>query len=284
MSLEISNLFSVKGKICLVTGGSRGIGEWIAKAFVINGAKVYISSRKGSVCDKIAAELTEIGRAAGRGGSCHSIPGDLSNLKEIKRVAQELINRETRLDVLVNNAGFAWGEPFETFSEKGWDRVMDLNLKGVFFLTQALAPLLKESGRLGRAANAKWPVPSKVINIASIDGVYLTGNDTFSYPSSKSGLIQLTRVLARHLAPFNIVVNGINPGAFATDMNKMARDSGDIVQQMVPVGLIGREEDMAAAALYLASTAGDYVVGSHITVDGGVAFATTSGAPIPAHL
>ncbi len=166
------------------------------------------------------------------------------------------------LDILVNNAGAAWGESFDTFPEKGWDKVVDLNLKTPFFLTQALHALLK--------AGATEEQPAKVINIASIDGIAVNPMETYSYAASKAGLIQLTRRMALRLIEDRIVVSAIAPGAFASDMNRAARDHGDEVAARIPARRIGRDDDMAGAAIYLASRAGDYVVGSTLVVDGGV--------------
>ncbi len=173
--------------------------------------------------------------------------------------------REPRLDILVNNAGAAWGETYDTFPEKGWDKVVDLNLKTPFFLTQSLTPLLRAAASAER--------PAKVINVASIDGLSVNPQETYSYAASKAGLIQLTRRMALRLAPENIVVSAIAPGAFASEMNRVARDHGDEVAQRIPSRRIGRDEDMAGAAIYLASRAGDYVVGTTLVVDGGVTLA-----------
>ncbi len=256
--MKIEQLFSVAGKVAIVTGGSRGIGAMIARGYVENGARVYITSRNAAVCDGLAAQLTMI-------GECISIPADLSKMADVERFAAEFAAREPKLDILVNNAGAAWGEPFDTFPEKGWDKVVDLNLKTPFFLTQALA------GPLRRAASAERP--AKVINIASIDGISVNPMETYSYAASKAGLIQLTRRMALRLAPEHIVVSAIAPGAFASEMNKAARDHADAVKERIPSGRIGVDDDMAGAAVYLASRAGDYVVGSTLVVDGGVTHA-----------
>ncbi len=258
--MNTTELFSLKGRTALITGGSRGIGKMIAEGFIAQGARVYISSRKAEVCEKIAAELSK------GGGTCVSLPMDVSTLEGAKALAAAYSAREPKLDILVNNAGAAWLAPFDTFPEKGWDKVMNLNVKTPFFLTQALHAAL-------RAAATK-DQPAKVINIASIDGIYLTPQETYSYVASKAGLIQLTRLMAAKLIPDNIVVSAIAPGPFKSDMNILARDQEAQVAARVPAKRVGRDEDMAAAAIYLASRAGDYVVGSTITVDGGVAFAT----------
>ena len=253
----MTDLFSLKGRIALVTGGSRGIGRMIAAGFLAQGAKVYISSRKAADCDQAAKELSAQ-------GECVSLPADVSSMEGIAALVAAYAAREATLDILVNNAGAAWGETFDTFPEKGWDKVVDLNLKTPFFLTQALiAPL--------RAA-AKTQ-PAKVINIASIDGISVNPQETYSYAASKAGLIQLTRRMALRLAEDNIVVSAIAPGAFASEMNRVARDHAEETARRIPAKRIGRDEDMAGGAIYLASRAGDYVMGSTLVIDGGVTHA-----------
>ena len=253
----MNDLFSLQGRTALITGGSRGIGRMIAEGFLAQGARVYIASRKAADCDATAREL------AGR-GECFSLPADVSGAEGIAALVAALSARENRLDILVNNAGAAWGEPFDTFPEKGWDKVVDLNLKSPFFLTQALAPLLREAAKTR---------PAKVINIASIDGISVNPQETYSYAASKAGLIQLTRRMALRLAQDNIVVSAIAPGAFASDMNRVARDHAEETARRIPAGRIGVADDMAGAAIYLASRAGDYVMGSTLVVDGGVTHA-----------
>jgi NAD(P)-dependent dehydrogenase (short-subunit alcohol dehydrogenase family) len=253
----MSNLFSLQGRVALVTGGSRGIGRMIAAGFLKQGAKVYISSRKAMACDATAEELAPL-------GTCISLPADVSTVAGAQALAAELAQREPALDILVNNAGAAWGESFDTFPESGWDKVMDLNLKSPFFLTQALHGALK-AGAKKQAA--------KVINIASIDGISVNPMETYSYAASKSGLIHLTKRMALRLVQDNIVVSGIAPGAFASAMNKDARDHAEEVSARIPSGRIGVDDDMAGIAIYLASRAGDYVVGQTIAVDGGVTLA-----------
>ncbi|NND82310.1 MAG: SDR family oxidoreductase [Gammaproteobacteria bacterium] len=252
--MDTSKLFSLEGRVALITGGSRGIGKMIAEAYLAQGAKVYISSRKADVCDAVAEEL---------GPNCYSMPQDVSNVEGCRELARRFAAAEPKLDILVNNAGAAWGVPFEEFPEQGWDKVMDLNLKSPFFLTQALHESLKA------AADASQP--AKVINITSIDGIRLNPWETYSYHASKSGLIYLTKRLAARLVTDHINVTSIAPGAFASDMNRAARDRGEEVAKGIPSGRIGEAEDMAGAAIYLASRAGDYVVGDTITVDGGIA-------------
>ncbi len=253
----MDDLFSLAGRVALVTGGSRGIGRMIAAGFLRQGARVYITARKAAACDATAAELSAL-------GPCVSLPIDVSTVEGARRLAAELQAREPALDILVNNAGAAWGEAFDTFPESGWDKVVDLNMKTPFFLTQALHGALKAA-----AANRV----AKVINIASIDGISVNPWETYSYAASKAGLIHLTKRMALRLAQDNIVVSGIAPGPFASDMNKEARDHGDAVAERVPVGRIGRDDDMAGAAIFLASRAGDYVVGETLVVDGGVSIA-----------
>jgi NAD(P)-dependent dehydrogenase (short-subunit alcohol dehydrogenase family) len=256
----MKDLFSLEGRVALVTGGSRGIGRMIAAGLLHHGARVYVSSRKAAACEAAAAELSAI-------GPCVALPFDVSGVEGARRLAAELGAREPELHVLVNNAGAAWGEDFDAFSENGWDKVVDLNMKAPFFLTQAL----HEALRRGAAAR-----PSKVINIASIDGISVNPWETYSYAASKAGLIHLTKRMALRLAADNIVVSGIAPGPFPSDMNRDARDHGDEVAQRVPIGRVGVLEDMAGAAVYLASRAGDYVVGDTIVVDGGVTLARGS--------
>jgi NAD(P)-dependent dehydrogenase (short-subunit alcohol dehydrogenase family) len=253
----MTDLFSLKGRTALVTGGSRGIGRMIAKGFLVQGARVYISSRKAGACEDTAKELSSL-------GPCFPLPADVSTVEGVQALAQAYGAREESLDILVNNAGAAWGESFDTFPEKGWDKVMDLNLKSPFFLTQALHEPLRKAAKIN---------PAKVINIASIDGVSVNPMETYSYAASKAGLIHLTKRMALRLVLDNIVVNGIAPGAFASDMNRAARDHGDEVAKRIPAGRIGRDEDMAGVAIYLAARAGDYVVGQTLVVDGGVTHA-----------
>ncbi len=251
--MNLQKLFGLQGRVALVTGGSKNLGKHMAEGFIAAGAKVYISSRKADACEKTAAEL---------GPNCIPLPQDVSTVAGCRALAAALAEREPKLDILVNNAGAAWGVPFEEFPEAGWDKVMDLNLKSPFFLTQALHPLLK--------AAASAAQPAKVIMIASIDGLRLNPWDTYSYHASKSGLIYLTKRIAAHLIKDQINVTGIAPGAFASDMNRAARDHGDAVSKGIPNKRIGQPEDIAAAAIYLASNAGNYVVGDTIAVDGGV--------------
>lgn len=259
--MDIASLFSLEGRIALVTGGSRGIGRMIVEGFLAAGAaRVYISARKA---DQIAEAVADFdtrhpGRVVG-------LPHDLGTVDGCRALAADIAGREDRLDILVNNAGAAWGVAFEEFPEAGWDKVMDLNVKSPFFLTQALHGLLKAAGRADR--------PAKVINIGSIDGMRLNPWETYSYHASKAAILWLTKRMAARLVSDHICVTAIAPGAFASEMNKAARDHGDAVATRIPARRIGDDADMAGAAIYLASRAGDYVIGETLTVDGGLVHA-----------
>jgi 2-deoxy-D-gluconate 3-dehydrogenase len=264
-SLTTDDLFSVRDKVVLVTGGSRGIGEMIAAGFLANGAKVFISSRKAEVCDATAARLADA-----YGGECISIPADLAELEGIDHLGAELSARESQLDVLVNNAGVSWGASIDEFPEKGWDKVMDTNVKGVFFLTQRLLPLLE--------AGATAEDPARVINIGSVDGIRTPRFDTVSYGPSKAAVHALTSQLAARLVKRNILVNAIAPGPFPTWMLSTGVGTGgdvegtdwDALGRSMDRGRIGTPEDIAGLAIFLASRAGAFTVGAVITCDGGL--------------
>ena len=258
--MKLTDLFGLEGKIALVTGGSRGIGKMIVEGLLEAGcAKVYIVARKKEQVDETSAEL---------GDKVIGLVGDLSQMEGIQKLADELAAREDKLDLLVNNAGAAWGEPFEDFTEAGWHRTMDLNLKTPFFLTQKLHGLLKAAATPER--------PAKVLMIASIDGMKTNPWPTYPYQASKAGLIHLTRRMAAELIRDNIVVNGIGPGAFPSAMNRAARDHEEAVKKGIPSQRVGDTEDMAGGAIYLLSRAGDYVVGTTLAIDGGVVNANMS--------
>ena len=252
----MKNLFDISGKVALVTGGSRGIGEMIAEGFVANGVKTYISARKAEACDATAARLS-------KQGECISIPADLSSMDGIQHLADEIKSRESRLDILVNNAGATWGAPIEEFPESGWDKVMDINLKGPFFLTQALLPLLEKA--------ASPEDPARIINVGSIDGLNVNKLGTYSYGPSKAAIHHLTRTFASHLAERNITANAIAPGPFPSKMTAgIAETMGEEIRKHVPLRRWGEPQDMAGVAIYLASKAGAYVSGAVIPVDGGI--------------
>jgi 2-deoxy-D-gluconate 3-dehydrogenase len=264
MTTGFDDIFSIRGKVALVTGGSRGIGEMIAAGFLAAGAKVYISSRKADVCDATAERL-----AATYGGTCISLPADLSQMSGIESLAARLAEKEDKLDILVNNAGAAWGAAIESFPEVGWDKVMDTNVKGVFFLTQKLLPLLRKAAAEG--------APARVINIGSIDGLKSAAFDTFSYGASKAAVHHLTRFLAAHLTKEKILCNAIAPGPYPTWMLSTGVGFGgetenadwDRVGRGNPSGRVGTAQDIAGLAIFLSSRAGEYVVGQVIASDGG---------------
>jgi NAD(P)-dependent dehydrogenase (short-subunit alcohol dehydrogenase family) len=253
----MKNLFSVEGKVALVTGGSRGIGESIARAYVSNGARVYVTSRKAEDCKRTADQLAEL-------GECIAVPDDLGTREGIGRVASLVAASEQRLDILVNNAGATWGAPIDDYPEAGWDKVVDLNMKSPFFLTQRLLPLLRAAAS---AAN-----PARIINIASVNGIHPPDFPTYAYSASKAGCIMLTRHLAKHLAAENILVNAIAPGLFETAMMAaMLERDGDNIRAGIPLGRGGTPEEMGGVALFLASQASGYTTGAVIPCDGGIA-------------
>jgi NAD(P)-dependent dehydrogenase (short-subunit alcohol dehydrogenase family) len=262
--MDLKNLFSVEGKVALVTGGSRGIGEMIAAGYLANGVKVYISSRKADVCHATAERLMKE-----FGGECIAVPANLAELSGIEACAAEIEKREDELHLLVNNAGVSWGAPLGEFPESGWDKVFDTNVKGVFFLTQRLLPLLEAAGTAED--------PARVINVGSIDGIKTPIFENFSYGPSKAAVHHLTRVLAAHLVRRNIIVNGIAPGPFPTWMlstgvggrGDVENTDWDAVAQGNPRSRVGTPEDVAGLAIFLSSRASGFTVGDTITCDGG---------------
>lgn len=262
--MDFNALFSLKGRVALVTGGSRGIGKMIVEGYLAAGAeRVYISARKVPQVEETVAEL---------GDRVIGLPFDLGTVEGCEALAAEFSSREEKLDILVNNAGAAWGANFGEFPEAGWDKVMDLNVKSLFFLTQALFPQLK--------AAATFERPGKVINIASIDGLRINPWQTYSYQASKSAVIHLTRRMAAELIKDNVQVSCIAPGAFQSEMNRTARDHAEAVGKNIPFKRIGTPEDMAGLAIFLASRAGDYIVGDTIACDGGIVNASLPGNSI----
>jgi NAD(P)-dependent dehydrogenase (short-subunit alcohol dehydrogenase family) len=259
--MDLNSLFNLNNKVAVVTGGSRGIGKMIVEGYLAAGcARIYISARK---VDQIEATVAEFG------DKVVGIPCDLSTVEGCTSLAAQIAEREEKVDILVNNAGAAWGADFGTVTDAQWDRVMDLNVKGLFFLTQAMHPQLK--------AAATFERPGKVINIASIDGLRINPWQTYAYQASKAAVIHLTRRLAAELIHDNIQVTGIAPGAFQSDMNKAARDHAEAVGKNIPFPRIGKAEDMAGLAIFLASRAGDYIVGDTVACDGGIVNASLPG-------
>jgi NAD(P)-dependent dehydrogenase (short-subunit alcohol dehydrogenase family) len=251
------DLFDLSGKTAVVTGGTRGIGLMIARGLLEAGARVYISSRKPDGCAAAEAELSQHGPVT-------AIPADLSTEAECLRLAGQVAEREQALNVLVNNAGATWGTPLAEFPAAAWDKVVDLNLKAPFYLTRAFLPLLEAAGT--------HDDPARVINVGSIDGLHVPSLPTYAYSASKAGLHHMTRVLARELGPRHITVNAVAPGPFQSKMMAATLERfGGAIAEAAPLRRIGRPDDMAGVAVYLASRAGAYVTGAVIPVDGGIA-------------
>lgn len=257
-----AQLFDLTGKYALVTGGTRGIGVMMARGLLQAGARVVISSRKAEACAQAQERLSAF-------GDVRAVPADLSRHEECLRLSEIVTADSDGLHILVNNAGATWGEPLETFPDSAWDRVIDLNLKSPFWLVQALLPALRRAGTADD--------PARVINVGSIDGIHVTRLPVYSYASSKAALHQLTRVLARELGPQHITVNAVAPGPFPSKMMAATLDAfGDAIAESAPLRRIGRDDDMAGIAVFLASRAGAYLTGTVIPVDGGIA-TTASG-------
>lgn len=264
----MKNLFDVAGKVAVITGGSRGIGAMMAQGLLENGAKVYITARK-------EAELKAAEEALGALGECIAIRSDLSSHQGVVAFADEIKKREGKVDILINNAGASWGAQFEDFTEANWDKVMDLNVKSVFFLTQQLAPALKSA--------ASYEAPARVINIASVNGITHPGMKTYSYTSSKAAVIHLTKHLAVDLAGDNINVNGIAPGFFPSNMTAFLANDEEAHKEItdhLPRGRMGDAKDAAGAAIYLSSRATAWMTGHTLVLDGGqIAAAGSNDVP-----
>lgn len=255
-----SDLFSVNGKTVLVTGGTRGIGYMIAEGYLRGGARVYISSRKEEACRKAEQELSALGEVV-------AIPCDVSTEEQCRALINEISDRESRLHVLVNNAGATWGAPLDEFPDSAWDKVLAVNVKAPFTTTRFARPLLEKASSEGD--------PARVINIGSIDGMFVPGFDNYSYSASKAAVHHLTRHMASELSP-SILVNAIAPGPFPTKMmEKALEDSGDTLREANPVGRIGTPADAAATAIFLSSPGSSYITGAVIPLDGGLS--TTLG-------
>ena len=255
MSFSINEMFSVAGKIAIVTGGSRCIGKMIAQGFVENGVKTYITARKAEACEATAAELSH-------GGVCIALPADISTTSGRNQFVEAIKQRESKIDILVNNAGAAWGASFEDYPDEGYDKVMDINVRAVFMLTRDLLPLLTK--------DASTENPSRVINIGSIDGLRVSSMDNFAYGASKAAVHFLTRNLAVRLARKGLTINAIAPGPFESKMmaHTLAQFQ-DRIEKENPMGRIGSPRDMAGLALFLASPAATYMTGQVIALDGG---------------
>ena len=256
--MKIGELFNVSGKVAVVTGGSRGIGEMISSGFLANGVKVYITARKEGPLVEKAEEL-----AKKYDGVCIPIACDLSSAVGIDYFLKKIREKEDAIDFLINNAGAAWGQPFDEFSEAGWDKVMDLNVKSLFFLTQKLTEMLK--------VRASSNNPSRVINIGSIDGLNVPAFETYSYSTSKAAVHHLTRVMAAKLVKENILVNAIAPGPYPSQMlgSAVEHDYSETARKN-PRSRVGLPEDIAGLAIFLCSQAGSYIVGETIASDGGI--------------
>jgi len=256
--MKIESLFDVAGKVAVVTGGSRGIGYMISEGLVRNGVRVYITARKAEACDKAAQELSTF-------GDCISLPADLSDEDSMMSFVREIEEREPQLDILINNAGAAWGAPLGDFPSAGFDKVLDVNIKAPFMLTQAFLDLLKAAGEPDS--------PARVIMIGSIDGVRVPFGDNYSYSASKAGVHMLCRHLAHHLVREHININSIAPGPFESKMMSYVLDDPDRRADVVastPLGRIGEPEDIVGATIFLVSRAGAWLTGITLPVDGGI--------------
>ncbi|MBM70153.1 MAG: 3-oxoacyl-ACP reductase [Haliea sp.] len=251
----MQNLFNVSGKVAVVTGGSRGIGAMIAEGFVANGVKTYITARKAEELEATAERLSAQ-------GECIAIPSDLSTLSGITAFAAALREREPAVHILVNNAGATWGAAIDEFPESGWDKVMDLNVKSIFFLTQQMLPLL----RAGRRDDD----PARVINIGSVNGITNAHGNNYGYSASKAAVHHLTRQLGADLAKEGINVNAIAPGLFPSKMTAHLLPHEAELVQSFPISRMGSAEDAAGTAIYLSSRAAAWVTGHVLVLDGGL--------------
>jgi NAD(P)-dependent dehydrogenase (short-subunit alcohol dehydrogenase family) len=254
--VDLTGLFGLEGKVAVVTGGSRGIGEMIARGLVAAGARVIVASRKLAACQEVADELSAH-------GECVALQGDVGTPEGVAALAAAVAEREPAVHILVNNAGATWGAPLDTYPVEGWDKVLDVNVRGTFLLTQALLPRLEAAGRAED--------PARVINIGSIDGLRVPRFESYAYSASKAAVHQLTRHLGATLTPRHVTVNAIAPGLFPSKMTAFLLDQEAELAAAVPRGRLGTPEDIAGTVIYLASRAGAYTTGAVIPVDGGAA-------------
>lgn len=256
--MTMKTLFDVAGKVAVVSGGSSGIGAMMARGLLENGAKVYITARKADRLHAMAAELSEF-------GECIGIQGDMASVEGIEAFVAEVSKHESKVDILINNAGSNWSAPIEDFPEGGWDKVMDINIKSIFFATQKFLPLLKAAGSVDN--------PARVINIASINGIRNSGMPTYAYSASKSAVIHLTEHLGADLASSGINVNAIAPGLFPSNMTKQIVENDamtELTLTKIPRGRMGKPEDIAGTAIFLSSDASSWMTGQTIVLDGGM--------------
>ena len=255
----MSELFSIAGKTAVVTGGSRGIGFMIAAEFLKAGARrVYICARRAEACDAAAKELSQY-------GECLSVPCDVGDPEGVEKLARAVEEREERLEILVNNAGTAWGAPLDTHPIKQFDRVLQVNVRSVFHVTQRFLQLLR--------AAASDQDPARVVNIGSIDGLAIPMTPNYGYSASKAAVHMLTRHLAYALVDDHVNVNAIAPGLFPSRMTRWAFESPGLpgVLDAIPMHRAGTAEDIGGTAIYLCSRAGAYLTGVVIPVAGGLA-------------
>ncbi|MFT4929922.1 MAG: NAD(P)-dependent dehydrogenase (short-subunit alcohol dehydrogenase family) [Phenylobacterium sp.] len=265
--MTIKTLFSIEGKVAIVTGGSRGIGEMIAQGLIESGVKTYITARNEAELNQTAAALTALSESGSnlQGVQCIPVVADLSTMAGISQFADVIKSSESHIDILINNAGAAWGEKFEDFAEAGWDKVMNLNAKAPFFVIQQLLDLLKASG--------SKQDPARVINIASINALSHPRMNNYSYAASKAAVVQMTRHLAGDLVKDHININAIAPGFFLSKMTKFAvenQDEATFAKKMVPMERLGNADDIAGSVIYLCSRASAWVTGHTLVLDGGV--------------
>ncbi|QRV76606.1 Enoyl-(Acyl carrier protein) reductase [Ceratobasidium sp. AG-Ba] len=265
MSLRVTDLFNVEGKVALVTGGSRGIGKMIATGLVQNGAKVYITARNKNECDNTASVLSKMGP-----GACISVPADMQKVEAVKQLVEEISKSEKALHILVNNAGAAWGDGIDSYPDAAFTKLLTLNVQRVFTLTQALLPLLRQAAKQGGRTNQSWNDPARIINIGSVEGERVPRGETYAYSASKAAVAHLSRHLAGRLGSEGITSNTLACGPFESKMMvETLRTQSDTIIASTPLGRIGTPEDVAGACLFLASRAGAFVTGATVTIDGG---------------